>query len=160
MKFETLLIVITTVSCILQIYVIFIVIYVSPRAMKSYRFLIIAYTFWDLLFTFGLGFVVQPEVVNPTFVCIKGLGKYFGPLGGNISVCFCLFCVGEIISAQAYALLYRLAVVLPNKVLSNLILNAKSIVFYNIIFFSFELSIAFCIYYSLATPEVRILLLF
>uniref|UniRef100_A0A915DAC6 Amino acid transporter transmembrane domain-containing protein n=1 Tax=Ditylenchus dipsaci TaxID=166011 RepID=A0A915DAC6_9BILA len=96
-------------------YVCFIIIYASPATMKTYRFFLIFYAFWDFLLTFGLGVLVKPEMISPTLSYINGFGKAFGPSGGNISIAYCVFCGAGIILVQDNALLYRLAAVQPNE---------------------------------------------
>uniref|UniRef100_A0A915CYF5 Uncharacterized protein n=1 Tax=Ditylenchus dipsaci TaxID=166011 RepID=A0A915CYF5_9BILA len=72
-RFEALLLSITTVSIALQLYVIFLVIYASPPAMKAYRFFIITYTLYDLLFSFGIGFLIEPQLPSPAMSYIKAV---------------------------------------------------------------------------------------
>uniref|UniRef100_A0A915EGF8 Uncharacterized protein n=1 Tax=Ditylenchus dipsaci TaxID=166011 RepID=A0A915EGF8_9BILA len=113
--------------------------------------------FWDLLFSFAIGYLIEPEMPSTSLNIgpyIAGLGKYFGPLGGNISVSFCVFCGAGIITSQDYALLYRFFAVQPNKALLRYFLHPISIASIYGLCLIIEFGLALTAYYSFTPPEL------
>uniref|UniRef100_A0A915CY91 G protein-coupled receptor n=1 Tax=Ditylenchus dipsaci TaxID=166011 RepID=A0A915CY91_9BILA len=121
--------------------------------MKTYRSFLLSYTFWDLLFTFGLAVLVKPELISPTMAYINGLGRHLGPSGGNISIAYCVFCGAGIILVQDNALLYRLVAVQPNKIYMHYFLHPVTVVLHNAAHSAFEFGLAILAYYCFPAPE-------
>lgn len=102
--YDVLLTVLTLVSTLIQIYVIWLVTCKSPKSMHEYRFFLCYYTvsanavhyhgvsvslfqLWDLIFTVTIGLLVHPVPLFPTqSIYVNGLSAIFGTTGAKVSV--------------------------------------------------------------------------
>lgn len=100
--YELSMMIISGISIISQIYIIYLIRFKSPAQMDSYRrylymttvillfnaFLKSYFKIFDLLFTITLGIIYAPAGFTPVFAArIDGLGKYFGRKFCEIVVC-------------------------------------------------------------------------
>ncbi|KAI1709761.1 serpentine type 7TM GPCR chemoreceptor srh domain-containing protein [Ditylenchus destructor] len=120
---------ITSFSVVLQFYVIFVVIKLSPKSMETYRYFLCLIAVWDLMFSSLLGFGLHPKVLHPLPAGqVNGLFKYLGHTGGIINMSAINFAVVNVIAAQVYSLSYRLAVVLDNTRIQDYFMKPVGIV--------------------------------
>jgi hypothetical protein len=77
--YEFILHAITCITICIQLYVIYVIYLRSPKNMKEYRFFLITFTVWDLIFTLILGVLLQPDPVGRLLSArMRGLSGYFG----------------------------------------------------------------------------------
>ncbi|KAI1710986.1 serpentine type 7TM GPCR chemoreceptor srh domain-containing protein [Ditylenchus destructor] len=93
-EYNIALLIITSATILLQCYVIFIIIYVSPKSMSDFRYFLCFISIWDLIFTALLGYGLHPTFLFPLSAGqINGLFKYLGPTGANIGASIAYFIV-------------------------------------------------------------------
>ncbi|KAI6179757.1 hypothetical protein M3Y98_00644900 [Aphelenchoides besseyi] len=108
----------TTLTLLLQFAALYLIVFVSPRTMRSYiRYLVIC-TVVEMLFTitYGLLLCYSPPQTHPGLgLYVLGISKYFGTKFVN----FCaasLYALGAMeLLSQDICLLYRLCAVHPNR---------------------------------------------
>ncbi|KAI1732360.1 serpentine type 7TM GPCR chemoreceptor srh domain-containing protein [Ditylenchus destructor] len=153
--YEASLFSITSLSILLQIYVIVLIAKVSPTSMKAYSWFLIQNTAWDLLFTIVVGFGLALDVPSPdvTGAFVKGLSRYFGKYGGNITMSVMIFCATGMLISLAECLIYRSMVVRSNEKILHFFLKRQNLIIVNIIALSIALSTAVVCYFSLTKPQ-------
>ncbi|KAI1723855.1 serpentine type 7TM GPCR chemoreceptor srh domain-containing protein [Ditylenchus destructor] len=149
--YESMLLTIAVASVTLQTYVIVIVIRVSPPAMATYRYFLCFYTFWDLLFTAVVSFVIMPDPVFPAKAAIiYGPAKYLGQQSANFSMAFGAFIATALVASQDYCLIYRLTVVLEDLRYHRWFLSKMGYLVFHFIGLIFCTVISVSFYYSVA----------
>ncbi|KAI1731207.1 serpentine type 7TM GPCR chemoreceptor srh domain-containing protein [Ditylenchus destructor] len=127
--YNGILLFLTTISILLQCYVIFIVFRASPKSMSAYRYFLCLISVWDLVFTILLGYGLHPKLLFPLSAGqINGFMRYFGLIGAKVGLCAIIFAAVNVLAAQLYCLVYRLAVVLPDQRIYEYIMKPASIV--------------------------------
>lgn len=85
--FEAFLLVTSCAAIFAQCYAIWLILKKSPVAMHAYRFFLVTSSASDLLFAFVLGILLHPDLLFPApALIVQGLGRFFGPYGGIITV--------------------------------------------------------------------------
>ncbi|KAI1709767.1 serpentine type 7TM GPCR chemoreceptor srh domain-containing protein [Ditylenchus destructor] len=148
------LLTITIVSILLQCYVFFMIIRQSPTSMSSYRYFLCLISAWDLLFTILLGLGLHPKLMFPISAGkVNGFFKPLGLPGAKIGLCLVVYSSVNVIASQAYCLIYRLTVVIPNKWIHEYSMKPISKVIMQIIWQALALAYGVNIYWILLSGE-------
>uniref|UniRef100_A0A915E8J4 Uncharacterized protein n=1 Tax=Ditylenchus dipsaci TaxID=166011 RepID=A0A915E8J4_9BILA len=153
--YERLLFLITTFSVLIQAYVILLVVKVSPSSMKTYRYFLISYTIWDLLFTIVLGFVLDIDVKLPLMAggYINGLAKYCGPHGGILALSFFTFLAGGLMYSMINGLVFRYAAVQTDPTFMQWLMKPMTYVWSFLMAILIAFIAGFSVYLALSKPE-------
>ncbi|KAI1710985.1 serpentine type 7TM GPCR chemoreceptor srh domain-containing protein [Ditylenchus destructor] len=159
-EYNIALLIITTATILLQCYVIFIIIYVSPKSMSDFRYFLCLISIWDLIFTLLLGYGLHPTFLFPSSAGqINGLFKYFGLTGANIGFCLILFAAVNVFNAQMFCLLFRVTVVLPNPKIHEWFMKPLSLILSQIYWMALSLAYAIPLYLILVKDKALITLI-
>ncbi|KAI1697834.1 serpentine type 7TM GPCR chemoreceptor srh domain-containing protein [Ditylenchus destructor] len=152
--YNGILLFLTTISILLQCYVIFMVIRASPKSMSAYRYFLCLISVWDLIFTILLGYGLHPKLLFPLSAGkINGFLRYFGLIGAKVGLCAIIFAAVNVFAAQLYCLLYRLAVVLPDQRIYEYIMKPTSIVLAELFSLGIALAYGIPVYEVLLSGE-------
>ncbi|KAI6212401.1 hypothetical protein M3Y94_00018900 [Aphelenchoides besseyi] len=114
--YEQVLLILTLITVALQCFVIWLVQKKTPSNMKDYRLYLINFTVWDMMFTVVLGIVFQPFPITPLFASsVRGVALYGGKQFAQIASMSGIYCGSIVICAQDLALLYRWAIIHPDR---------------------------------------------
>ncbi|KAI6219046.1 hypothetical protein M3Y95_01125200 [Aphelenchoides besseyi] len=114
--YEILLLLLTILTVVLQIYIIFLTRYKLPKSMENYRFFLYVFTFWDLVFTFTFGILVVPYPLAPVLAAdIRGVAGLLSFESAKVAVSALITLGANVIHSQFWCLCYRFVAVLPNK---------------------------------------------
>ncbi|KAI1692610.1 serpentine type 7TM GPCR chemoreceptor srh domain-containing protein [Ditylenchus destructor] len=130
----TIILLITTVSVLLQCYLLFMLIYASPKSMVTYKYYLCVISVWDLLFAALLGYGLHPKVLFP-YGCasVNGFFQYFGQTGAKVGMSMVLFTAVCVIMAEVNCLLYRMTVILSDQRIHEWYLKPVCVIFIQIV---------------------------
>jgi hypothetical protein len=82
--------IITACTVAIQIYVLYLIVNVSPRAIRKYRYFLFTFCFWDMLFAFMFGNMLIPVGTNEGSFgsYLTGLASLLPPRGQMFVVSF------------------------------------------------------------------------
>ncbi|KAI1695290.1 serpentine type 7TM GPCR chemoreceptor srh domain-containing protein [Ditylenchus destructor] len=130
----TIILLITTVSVLLQCYLLFMLIYASPKSMVTYKYYLCVISVWDLLFAAALGYGLHPKVLFP-YGCasVNGFFQYFGQTGAKVGLSIVLFTAVCVIMAEVNCLLYRMTVILSDERIHEWYMKPVCVIFIQIV---------------------------
>ncbi|KAH7695536.1 hypothetical protein AAVH_37404, partial [Aphelenchoides avenae] len=102
-------------SLTLQVYLVYVIVYVSPQAMKEYRPFLLLITMWDMVLT-ATELLLTPDFLYPAS-CLLVNGP-IGYMGYDVSVFIsstALFAAFNTAMQQDFSLAYRLAVCMQSE---------------------------------------------
>ncbi|KAH7720398.1 hypothetical protein AAVH_12113 [Aphelenchoides avenae] len=108
-------VVLTVLSTAVQLYVMWLVVYRSPKSMSEYRFFLCLYTFCDMAFALTLGLAVHPGPLENGYFYLDGLGALFGVTSAHVSVGISFFAGAAMFMALDYCLIYRTAIIMEDQ---------------------------------------------
>ncbi|KAI1702791.1 serpentine type 7TM GPCR chemoreceptor srh domain-containing protein [Ditylenchus destructor] len=145
---------ITVLALAGQAYLVYLIIYISPKAMSSYRPFLLVIAFWDALLSLNIG-MFMPNLLYPAS-CILSNGpyKYLGPQLCLIMFIFTAFCAVNGKTAQDYCMMYRLTIILPNQRIHELFMKWQTVVLIQLILWAVSFEICITAFLAFRDPFI------
>lgn len=90
--FEWMLIGVTMWTLLIQAYVVYLILKKSPQNIKEYRYFLILFTSWDMVFNIVFGLFLQPLPLAPILAAsCRGISSFFNPQVCMITVSLKVF---------------------------------------------------------------------
>lgn len=104
------LIAISCLALTLQLYLLYLIVMVSSKAMHNYRYFLLQNCCWDVAFTVLFGFALMPDLMYPTSCAVvNGPLRVFGRLGGAVGFSAIVASVVCVKLSQVWIRLYRVS---------------------------------------------------
>ncbi|KAI6172715.1 hypothetical protein M3Y98_01004200 [Aphelenchoides besseyi] len=114
--FEYLQLTVTVIALLLQAYIIYLISTATPKSMHNYKYFLVFFTAWDMLFSVFTGLLMIPIPAEPLIgIVVRGIAFYMGPLVSSFTV----------LLSQNYCLVYRFTILLPNQKIHERFLSLK-----------------------------------
>ncbi|KAI6198762.1 hypothetical protein M3Y96_00553800 [Aphelenchoides besseyi] len=153
-KYEILLLLLTVLTLLLQIYIIFLTRYKLPKTMENYRFFLYVFTFWDLVFELTFGIVVVPFPLAPIFAAdVRGVAGLLSFEFAKVAVSALITFGANVIQSQFWCLCYRFVAVLPNKSYQTWFCSAKCKLIFFLVGQCITVSLGFGFYQTMNTES-------
>ncbi|KAI6197658.1 hypothetical protein M3Y94_01251000 [Aphelenchoides besseyi] len=124
--FEYLQLTVTIIALLLQAYIIYLISVATPKTMNNYKYFLVFFTAWDLLFSLFTGLLMIPIPAEPLMgVVVRGLAFYIGPLISSLTPALCIYAGTMVLLSQNYCLVYRFTILLPNQKIHERFLSIK-----------------------------------
>ncbi|KAI6172670.1 hypothetical protein M3Y98_00999200 [Aphelenchoides besseyi] len=154
--YEQLLLIVTLITVALQCFVIWMVQNKTPSNMKDYRYYLNNFTSWDMLFTIILGIIFQPFPTTPIFASsVRGLALYGGIEFSRIMAASAVYGGSTVICAQDLALMYRWAIIYPDRRVHNFFVSKYFKIPWTIFYQTISISLAVA-FYLCFIPEAEL----
>ncbi|KAI1704158.1 serpentine type 7TM GPCR chemoreceptor srh domain-containing protein [Ditylenchus destructor] len=140
---------ITVFSLSMEIYLIYLIVYKSPKCMARYRFFLLSISLWDSTFSFAFGLGLMPNMLYPTScVVVNGFFKFFGARFSLVMVSFVTFCAYNGKMAQDYCMMYRLTIIMESNRIHETFLRLPCVILFQIVMFCVSFTAAIFAYFS------------
>ncbi|KAI1717554.1 serpentine type 7TM GPCR chemoreceptor srh domain-containing protein [Ditylenchus destructor] len=144
---------ITIFSLAAEAYLIYLIIYVSPKTMSAYRPFLLNIAFWDALLSFNIGMFMPNMLYPASCILSNGPYKYLGPQFCLITFTFLVCCGVNGITAQDYCMMYRLTIILPNQRIHEYFMKWQAVVLIQLILWAIGLEVSISSYLTFMTPQ-------
>ncbi|KAI6172673.1 hypothetical protein M3Y98_00999500 [Aphelenchoides besseyi] len=151
------------IALILQLYIVYLILVATPRNMYEYKFFIITFTTWDIIFSLVFGLCLSPIPAEPLMgIIVRGFSYYIGEFVSRCTAPAALYAGSMVMLSQVYCLVYRLTVrrilfrvINPNQTIHQQLMSPLCKVLCFIFFQSISIAMATGFYYALIPAEVN-----
>ncbi|KAI1705649.1 serpentine type 7TM GPCR chemoreceptor srh domain-containing protein [Ditylenchus destructor] len=144
---------ITIFALVVEAYLIYLIIYVSPKTMSAYRPFLLNIAFWDTLLSFNIGMFMPNMLYPASCILSNGPYKYLGPQFCLILFTFIVCCAVNGITAQDYCMMYRLTIILPNQRIHEYFMKWQAVVLIQLILWAVSLEVSISTLLTFMTPQ-------